>query len=118
MTGIVNSNVAATHLLRPGPLDEVGVDDLVPPVLALHVRAVLHAHRDHVPLLAVLLHERLQPAVLHLGPTRHDHVAAAAAVRHAGALFALIALVVAARDKGQWGWLLFWALINSKINHM
>jgi hypothetical protein len=38
-----------THLRRPGPLHEVGVEHLLPAVQALHVRALLEHLRDLLP---------------------------------------------------------------------
>lgn len=46
-----------THLFGPGSLHQLGIDDLVPPLLALDVVPVGEASGDHLPLLAVLLHQ-------------------------------------------------------------
>lgn len=55
-------------LFGPGSLHQLGIDDLVPPLLALDVVPVGEASGDHLPLLAVLLHQPFELLVLVLGP--------------------------------------------------
>ena len=51
-------------LLGPGPLNQLGVHHLLPPVLALHIRPVGKVRGDEVPALPVDLHQALQLLVL------------------------------------------------------